>query len=131
MSVRARAAAALALSEAGGRVYDRMGFLIEPGDVPVYTHALAELEHRERLFAAKWTTFVTRHIDSTERTFPDRDTLLAMPEFRSLVFKGIPDKYRPKVCCVHSPHTPPFCFFFFSLTLFSCLTSAHTQQSSG
>lgn len=103
MSVRTRAAAALELSEAGGRVYDRMGFLIDPGDVPVYTHALAELEHRERLFAAKWTTFVTKHINSTERTFPDRDTLLAMPEFRNLVFKGIPDKYRPKVC--HAPTT--------------------------
>lgn len=98
MSVRAKTGAARTLSEGDGRVYDRMGFLIEPEDVPVYMHALPGLEHRERLFAAKWTAFVTKHIDSTEQTFPDRDTLLAMPEFRNLVFKGIADKYRPKVC---------------------------------
>ena len=72
MSVRARASKAAATAAAGGDVYDRMGFLIDPDDIPAYTHTLAELEHREKLFASKWTSFVTKNFDSAGQIFPSR-----------------------------------------------------------
>jgi len=72
MSVRARASAAAATAAKGGDVYDRMGFLIDPDDIGAYTHSLAELEHREKVFSGKWKSFVTKNIDPNEQSFPSR-----------------------------------------------------------
>ena len=94
--VRIDGDAAIEACKQGKVVYDRMGFIVELQDVLSYATEIAEVEHRENVFAQKWDAFVEQKGWDKDK-FPSRHVLVNDEKFRKLVFKGISEKYRAAV----------------------------------